>query len=161
MSNIHIYRSGVRYLGTCNRKGAHKENFNSLWDPEWCTLESKVSFIASLRFTCGSTFWGTKSREVFPPDLLPTQKTDFQKVSASLKERSLHSNLQSLNLCKLRKSILTTIYSLNLCFECRDFFWAGALQRRRRFKNTNSLHAVKQQELKEKKEESEDKSEKK
>ena len=58
MSDIQIYRSGVCYLGTCNRKGAHKENFNCLWDPEWCTvgLGSKVSFIASLRFVCKSTF---------------------------------------------------------------------------------------------------------
>ena len=49
MSDIQIYRSGVCYLGTCNRKGVHKENFDCLRDPEWCTLESKVSFIASLQ----------------------------------------------------------------------------------------------------------------
>ena len=49
MSDIQIYRSGVCYLGTCNIKGVHKENFDCLWDPEWCTLESKVSFIASLQ----------------------------------------------------------------------------------------------------------------
>ena len=49
MSDIQIYRLGVCYLGTCYRKGVHKENFDCLWDPEWCTLESKVSFIASLQ----------------------------------------------------------------------------------------------------------------
>ena len=49
MSDIQIYRSGVCYLGTCNRKGVHKENFDCLWDPEWYTLQSKVSFIDSLQ----------------------------------------------------------------------------------------------------------------
>ena len=49
MSDIQIYRSGVCYLITCNRKGMHEENFDCLWDPEWFTLESKVSFIASLQ----------------------------------------------------------------------------------------------------------------
>ena len=61
MSDIQIYRSGVCYLGTCNRKGVHKENFDCLRDPEWWTLESKVSFIASLQVD----FLRARSREKF------------------------------------------------------------------------------------------------
>ena len=131
MSDIQIYRSGVSYLRTCNRKGVHKENFDCLWDPEWCTLESKVSFIASLQVDF--------LREAFPTDLLLTQKRTSKSFCQQLKKRSLHSNLHSLNPCKLRKSILATIYSLNLCFESRDLDWASALRRRRIFTNIKSL----------------------
>ena len=70
MSDIQIYRSGVCYLGTCNRKGVHKENFDCLWDLEWSTLESKVSFIASLQVDFLRD--EAKSREVLPADLLPS-----------------------------------------------------------------------------------------
>ena len=84
MSDIQIYRSGVCYLRTCNRKGVHKENFDCLWDPEWCTLESKVSFIASLQVDF--------LREAFPTDLLLTQKKTSKSFCQQLKKRSLHSN---------------------------------------------------------------------
>ena len=131
MSDIQIYRSGVCYLGTCNRKGVHKENFDCLWDPEWCTLESKVSFIASLQVDF--------LREAFPYWPITHPKKDFKKFLPAVKKRSLHSNLHSLNPCKLRKSILATICSLNLCFESRDLDWACALRRRRIFKKIKSL----------------------
>ena len=32
-------------------------------------------------------FWGTKSREVFPPDLLPTQKQTLKKSLQALKKQ--------------------------------------------------------------------------
>ena len=89
MSDIQIYRSGVCYLGTCNRKGVHKENFDCLWDPEWFTLESKVSFIASLQVD----FLRDEVSRSFASWPITHPKTDFELVSASLKKRNLHSNL--------------------------------------------------------------------
>ena len=154
MSDIQIYRSGVCYLRTCNRKGVHKENFDCLWDPEWCTLQSKVSFIASLQVD----FLRDEVARSFPSWPITHPKTDFKKVSASLKKRSLHSNLHSLNLWK-RKSILTTIYSLNLCLEW--WFRLGLRTSEEKNFKENKVTAVKQQELKERKEEGDDKSEKK
>ena len=78
MSDIQKYRSGVCYLRTCNRKGVHKENFDCLWDPEWYTLESKVSFIASLQVDF--------LREAFPTDLLLTQKRTSKSFCQQLQK---------------------------------------------------------------------------
>ena len=117
-----IYRSGVCYLRTCNRKGVHKQNFDCLWDPELCTLESKVSFIASLQV---DFLRDEVSRSFASWPITHPKKGLWKSLCQPYKKKfAFKFNLHSLNRCKLRKSILTTIYSLNFCFESGDLDWA-------------------------------------